>query len=215
MEWPGTKKILTPLNCRKLRFNPNSQRWAALRTVEAADAANCQLPRQGAMATWRGVLDSVRRAWLLLHIRRRTAPPWCSPASTAPPAIPVVSATFGSAPRRAHDAGGKEREMLGSLLGVIRSEELAGISLAPAVKMAGFGQGGAGCGDSVPVVGGGEAGDGGQELEAAAATPANSGVGGGPGEHQWSEMSLRVATAEARVAWSSASNAAGGGRTGR
>jgi hypothetical protein len=71
------------------------------------------------------------------------------------------------------------------------------------------------CGDSVPVVGGGEAGDGGQELEAAAATPANSRVGGGPGEHQWSEMSLRVATAEARVAWSSASNAAGGGRTRR
>uniref|UniRef100_A0A0E0BKL6 Uncharacterized protein n=1 Tax=Oryza glumipatula TaxID=40148 RepID=A0A0E0BKL6_9ORYZ len=80
-----------------------------------------------------------------------------------------------------------------------KSIELAGISLALAVKMAGFGQGGAGCGDSVPVVGGGEAGDGGQELEVAAATPANSGVGGGLGEHQWSEMSLRVATAEARA----------------
>uniref|UniRef100_A0A0E0EWH4 DUF834 domain-containing protein n=1 Tax=Oryza meridionalis TaxID=40149 RepID=A0A0E0EWH4_9ORYZ len=44
-------------------------------------------------------------------------------------------------------------------------------SMALVVEMAGFGQGGTGCRDSVPVVSGGvgsdgEAGDGGQELEA-------------------------------------------------
>uniref|UniRef100_A0A0E0EPY3 Uncharacterized protein n=1 Tax=Oryza meridionalis TaxID=40149 RepID=A0A0E0EPY3_9ORYZ len=66
--------------------------------------------------------------------------------------------------------------------------------------MAGFGWGGAGRGDSVPVVcggagGGGEAGDGGLEREVAAVVPANSGEGGGHGEHQWSKRSMVVAAA--------------------
>ncbi len=47
---------------------------------------------------------------------------------------------------------------------------------------------------------GGEAGDGGQELETAAAmatvVPANSGEGGGYGEHQWSKGSVVVAAAQ-------------------
>jgi hypothetical protein len=58
--------------------------------------------------------------------------------------------------------------------------------------------------DSVPVVGGGadcggEAGDGSQKQEAAAAmaavVPANSGEGGGYGEHQWSKGSAVVGAA--------------------
>jgi hypothetical protein len=63
--------------------------------------------------------------------------------------------------------------------------------------------------DSVPVVGGGadgggEAGDGSQKQAAAAAmaavVPANSGEGGGHGEHQWSKGSMVVAAARPRAA---------------
>uniref|UniRef100_A0A0E0P7E3 DUF834 domain-containing protein n=1 Tax=Oryza rufipogon TaxID=4529 RepID=A0A0E0P7E3_ORYRU len=75
--------------------------------------------------------------------------------------------------------------------------------MAPVVEMAGFGQRGAGCSDSVPVVGGG-AGGGGLEQEAAAAmvavVPANFGEGdgyveqgerGGGGSSAWGGLELR------------------------
>uniref|UniRef100_A0A0D3GGH4 Uncharacterized protein n=1 Tax=Oryza barthii TaxID=65489 RepID=A0A0D3GGH4_9ORYZ len=89
--------------------------------------------------------------------------------------------------------------------------------MAPVVEMAGFGQ--RGTGFAIYRVqrlrsrgwrragGGGDAGDGGLEQEAAAAmasvVPANFGEGGSHGEHQWSKGSTVVAATRPGAAWSS------------